>query len=68
LDKKEKRGQNEGRGRKRKKGNWKEYQGPEGAALFFLLSHGEARLDSFHYYAGPSVKTYEAWVYVGGGA
>jgi hypothetical protein len=51
-----------------KKGNRKEYQGPEGTTLPFHLCHGGVGLDSFHCYTGPSVKTREAWVYVGDGA
>jgi hypothetical protein len=50
------------------KGNRKKYQGPEGPTLPFFLSHGFAGLDSFHRYVGPSAKTREVGVYVGGGA
>jgi hypothetical protein len=53
---------------KEKKGNRKKYQGPEGVAPPFSMSHGRAGLDSIHRYDGPSAKTHEAWVYVGGGA
>jgi hypothetical protein len=63
LDKK-KRGGKKMERVKEKKGNRKKYQGPEGAAPPFSLSHGGAGQDSFHHYAGPSAKTREAWVYV----
>jgi hypothetical protein len=53
---------------KEKKGTRKKYKGHQSAAPPFSLSHGRAGLDSFHRYIGPSAKTHEAWVYVGGGA
>jgi hypothetical protein len=56
---KEKRGQKRERA-KEKKGSRKKYQGLEGAAPPFSLSHGGAGLYSFHRYTGPSAKTHEA--------
>jgi hypothetical protein len=53
---------------KEKRANRKKYQGSEGVAPPFSLSHGGAGLDTFHRYAGPSAKIREAWVYVGSGA
>jgi hypothetical protein len=66
LDKK-KRGAKKGETEK-EKGNRKKYQGLKGASLPSSLSHGGARMYSFHYYTKPFAKTREAWVYVGSGA
>jgi hypothetical protein len=63
---KKKRGSEERERAKEKKGNRKKYQGLDGAAPHFSLSPGGAGLDSFHHYTGPSAKTHEACVYVGG--
>jgi hypothetical protein len=66
LDKKEKRGE-KGESEK-EKGSRKKYRGLVGTALPSSMSHGGPGLDFFHYYAEPSAKTLEAWVYVSGGA
>jgi hypothetical protein len=68
LDKKENRDESRRGQKKKKKGNRKKYQSPEGAALPSFLSHGGVGLDSFHHHAEPSAKTHEAWVYDGSGS
>jgi hypothetical protein len=64
----QKRKEGQKRREKKEKENRKRYQDLEVAALPSSLSHGRARLDSFHHYTEPPTKTHEAWVYVGGGA
>jgi hypothetical protein len=57
---KRKEGQKKERAKKEKE-NRNRYHDLEGAALRSPLSHGRARLDSFHHYTKPPTKTDEAW-------